>query len=46
MALEKAGIHAAVVGRATDGNDRVLRNGEDVRYLDRPQTDELYKVMG
>lgn len=46
MALEKAGIHAVVVGRATDGNDRVLRNGEDVRYLDRPQTDELYKVMG
>ena len=46
MALEKAGIPAAVVGRATDGNDRVLRNGEDVRYLDRPQTDELYKVMG
>lgn len=46
MELQKAGIHAAVVGRATDGNDRVLRNGEDVRYLDRPQTDELYKVMG
>ncbi len=46
MALKQAGIHAAVVGRATDGNDRVLRNGEDVRYLDRPQTDELYKVMG
>ena len=45
-ALKQAGIHAAVVGRATDGNDRILRNGEDVRYLDRPQSDELYKVMG
>ena len=45
-ALEQARIHAAVVGRATDGNDRILRNGEDVRYLDRPQSDELYKVMG
>lgn len=45
-ALQQAGIHAAVVGRATDGNDRILRNGEDVRYLDRPQSDELYKVMG
>ena len=46
MALKKAGIPASVVGRTTDGNDRILRNGEDVRYLDRPQSDELYKVMG
>lgn len=44
--LKKAGIAAAVVGRATDGNDRILRNGEDIRYLDRPQTDELYRVLG
>ncbi len=44
-ALAKEGIAAAVVGRTTDGNDRILRNGEEIRYLDRPQTDELYKVM-
>lgn len=44
--LEKAGIHAAVVGRTNAGNDRILRNGEDVRYLDKPQPDELYKVLG
>lgn len=44
--LKRAGIEAAVVGRATDGKDRILRNGEDIRYLDRPQTDELYKVLG
>lgn len=44
--LEQAGIFGAVIGRTTDGNDRILRNGEDVRYLDKPQTDELYKVMG
>lgn len=44
--LEKAGIHAAVVGRTNSGNDRILRNGEDVRYLDKPQPDELYKVLG
>lgn len=44
--LKKQGISASVVGRATSGNDRILRNGEDVRFLDRPQTDELYKVMG
>lgn len=44
--LELAGIHSAVVGRTTDKNDRILRNGEEVRYLDKPQPDELYKVMG
>lgn len=43
--LEAAGIHAAVVGRTNDGNDRVIRNGEEIRYLDKPQTDELYKVI-
>lgn len=44
--LEKAGIFAAVIGRTTSGKDRILKNGEDVRYLDKPQTDELYKVLG
>ncbi len=44
--LEAAGIPAAVVGRTNSGNDRILRNGEDVRYLDKPQPDELYKVLG
>lgn len=44
--LEKAGISAAVVGTTNSGNDRIIRNGEERRYLDKPQTDELYKVMG
>lgn len=44
--LEKEGIHAVVIGRTNSGNDRILRNGEDVRYLDKPQPDELYKVLG
>lgn len=42
--LEQAGIHAAVIGKATDNKERILRNGEDFRYLDKPQTDELYKI--
>lgn len=44
--LEKAGISAAVVGRMTSRKERIIRNGEDVRYLDKPQSDELYKVLG
>ena len=43
--LEEAGIHGSVIGRATEGRDRILRNGEETRYLDRPQSDELYKVV-
>ena len=42
--LQEAGISAAVVGQAMDGNDRILRNGGEVRYLDKPQSDELYKI--
>ena len=44
--LELEGIHGTVIGRTVGGNDRILRNGQDVRYLDKPQPDELYKVLG
>lgn len=42
--LEKEGISAAVIGKATDGNDRVLLNGEERRFLEPPKADELYRV--
>lgn len=42
-ALEAEGIPAAVIGRTTDSNDRIIRNEEEVRYMDRPKTDEIYK---
>ena len=35
-ALEKEHIPAAVVGRITEGNDRILVNEGEIRYLDRP----------
>lgn len=43
--LEKAGIPAVVVGKATQGNDRVLLNEDERRFLEPPKTDELYKVV-
>lgn len=43
-ALEREGIPAAVIGKATDGNDRVLQNGGERRFLEPPKTDELYRV--
>lgn len=43
--LEKEGIPAVIIGKATDSNDRVLINEEERRFLEPPKTDELYKVV-
>lgn len=42
--LRRNEIPASVIGRTTGGNDRVLLNGGERRYLERPQPDELYKI--
>ena len=42
--LAKKGISAAVIGRATESNDRVVINGEETRYLEPAVSDELYKI--
>lgn len=44
--LEEIGIPAAVIGHLTNGNDKIIRNGEDVRFLDRPKQDEIYRFLG
>lgn len=41
--LEAQNIPAVVIGRVTDSRDRVIRNGEDCRFLDRPKQDEWYR---
>ena len=43
--LAAAGIPAVVIGRVTDGKERVILNGEDRRYLDRPQQEEWYRKL-
>lgn len=45
MELQKAGISAVVIGKATDGNDRILWNEEEKRFLEMAQTDELYRIQ-
>lgn len=42
--LAKQGIPAAVIGRATEGNDRVVVNGEEKRFLEPAGSDPLYKI--
>ena len=46
--LAEAGVPAAVIGKLTDDNDRVLvthtEEGDETRFLERPKTDEIDKV--
>lgn len=44
-ALAEANIPATVIGKATEGNDRVIVRDEERRFLEPPKTDELYKVL-
>lgn len=43
--LERAGIPAAVVGKAVPGNDRIVRNGEEKRFLGPVRTDQIHKLF-
>lgn len=44
-ALRQEGIPAAVVGRTTSGNDKIIRYDDEVRYLEPPKEDEYYKCI-
>ena len=43
--LSARGIPAAVIGELTNNNDKIIQNGEDIRYIDRPAPDELEKIL-
>ena len=42
--LAEHGIPAAVIGRATEGNDRIIRSGGETRFLEPAGSDQLYKI--
>ncbi len=42
--LKEAGIPAVVIGKAVPGKARRIRNGGEESFLERPKTDELYKI--
>lgn len=44
--LQEAGISAAVIGRAVEGNDRIVSHGGEKRFLEPAGSDELYKISG
>ena len=43
--LRKCGVQAEVIGRMMDNNDKIIQNGEEIRYIDRPAPDEIYKIF-
>lgn len=43
-ALKEQGISASVIGRMTDGNDRILINEEETRFLEPNRVDEYEKT--
>ena len=43
-ALRKEGVPAVIVGKTTSGNDRVLFNEEEKRFLELPKADQMYKL--
>lgn len=42
--LAQAKIPAAVIGKITAGNDRIIWNDDEKRFLEPPKSDELYKI--
>lgn len=42
--LKSNGISAAVIGRVTAGKQRIIKNEEEQRFLDRPKPDELFQL--
>ncbi|MEY8506740.1 AIR synthase-related protein [Lachnospiraceae bacterium 42-17] len=39
------GLEASLIGRLTDNNDKLIKNGEEQRYVDRPAPDELNRIF-
>ena len=43
--LRSKGIQATIIGRTTSEKERVILGGEEKRFIDRPQPDELVKIF-
>lgn len=43
-ALEEQGIPAEIIGKTTGGNDKIVTNQDEIRYLEPTKPDEIYKI--
>ncbi len=44
-ALEEKGISAKVIGYLREGNDRIITNDDEKRFLELPQADEIHRIL-
>jgi len=44
-ALANEGVNAGIIGRTTSSNDKIIRNDEEVRYVDKPAADSIYTIL-
>ena len=45
LKLEEAGIPAVVIGSITGNNNKIIRNDDEIRFLDKPAADEILKKL-
>lgn len=43
--MQEQGIPIQIIGEVTGGNDKILVNEDETRYLDVPARDELWKII-
>ena len=43
--LRESGIPAARIGALSQDRDKILIQGDEIRYLDLPQPDEILKII-
>jgi len=43
--MSEMGISATVIGKVTEGNNRIIHNIEEDRFLSLPEQDEVYKFI-
>ena len=44
--LEKEGVPAKVVGYLKSGNDKIITNADESRFLEMPGCDSIHKILG
>ena len=43
--LEEGGIPAAHIGTTNASNDKIICNDEEIRFLDKPEQDEIFRLL-
>ncbi|WP_029231288.1 AIR synthase-related protein [Butyrivibrio sp. VCB2006] len=44
--LQEKGIPAVVIGQLIEGNDKIVVNSDETRFLESPQADEILSALG